>query len=126
MPCPWYQHGMCTSPKLPEPVDTVVAIDRCGSENIYINCVYYVEEPVKHFRKEYQTKKDRVKIYAPIHALPPQLNCGCPECDISSTENGVRFAYCKLIDRYLTRYDVYLCSRYWRECPYRLYSSIST
>lgn len=113
---------MCTSPKLPEPTDVVVAVDRCGSDNIYLNCMYYVEDSSKYINKTHQFKTPRAKIYAPIHALPQHTTCNCVECEINTTENGVKVAYCKALNRYLTRYDVYLCSRYWKDCPYRQYS----
>ncbi|MEM1645743.1 MAG: hypothetical protein QXL96_07750 [Ignisphaera sp.] len=122
MPCPWYQYGLCTSPKLPEPTDAVVAVDRCNSDNMYVNCLYYYEEgPQKSIpRRSSATRRDKsTKIYVPIHAIPAHLDCQCPECEISTTENGLKIAYCKALDRHLSRYEVYLCSRYWKDCPYR-------
>lgn len=121
MPCPWYQYGLCTSPKLSEPTDVVVAADRCNSEDIYVNCVYYIgETPKGSAKKSSSTRKNKVKLYLPIHAIPPQVECLCPECEISTSENGVKIAYCKILDRYLTRYEVYICSKHWKECPYGL------
>lgn len=121
MPCPWYRYGMCTSPKLPEPTGDVVAVDRCNSDDLYANCIYFVQEasarPTQF--KRAIVRREKTKVYAPIHALPPQLECQCPECEISSTENGIRVAYCKILDRYLTKYEAYECSRYWKDCPYR-------
>ena len=120
MPCPWYQYNLCTSPKLPTPTDAVVAVDRCNSEDMYVNCMYY-EEPVKSTTKRMSTRRERAKLYLPIHAIPPQLDNSCPECEISATENGIKIAYCKVLDRYITRYEAYICNRYWKECPYRYF-----
>lgn len=118
MPCPWYQYGMCTSPRLSEPTDTVVTVDRCNSDFVYVNCAYYVGELQKATTRRVSTKKDKTKIYTPIHALPPHLECQCPECVVTD-DNGIKVAYCRILDRYLTRYEVYICSRHWKECPYR-------
>jgi hypothetical protein len=119
MPCPWYQYGLCTSPKLPEPTDAVVAVDRCNSEDLFVNCIYYEETAKSTGRRTSSTRREKTKLYLPIHAIPPQLECSCPECEASTTENSFKVVYCKILDRYLTRYEVYTCSRYWRECPYR-------
>lgn len=122
MPCPWYQYGVCTSPKLPEPTDSVVTVDRCSSEDVYMNCAYYVATiEFQKTSKKTLIKKDRdkIRIYIPIHALPSHLDCQCIACKTNVTESGIRIAYCNILDRYLTKYEVYLCNKYWKECPYR-------
>lgn len=121
MPCPWYQYGICTSPKLSEPTDVVIAVDRCNSGDIYVNCMYYVAETQKiGFKRTQSVKKDKVKVYTPIHAIPPHIECQCPSYEtINISENSIRLAYCKILDRYLTKYEAYQCSRYWKDCPYK-------
>ena len=43
------------------------------------------------------------------------------ECSFFRVEEGEGgyMAYCKVLERYLTRSEIPKCERYWKECPYR-------
>ena len=126
MVCPWYQYGVCTSPKLPEPSEAVVSATRCLSDNEYKSCAYYVEPSAQSSQSQQKSlRKDRLKIYIPIHALPPGTTVACPEAIVIKHDTGVTIAYCKILDRPLTRFEVDLCNKYWRDCPYRRQISVS-
>ncbi len=118
MPCPWYQQGYCTSPKIGVPTDVVVSPDRCLDDSRYRQCSYYVEPGTKS-RKEVSVAKEKLKVYAPIHALLRDLKCGCPYIQILQL-SGVKVAYCRALDRLLTRYEAELCETNWKNCPYRI------
>lgn len=120
MPCPWYQHGMCTSSKLSEPTDAIVAVERCTSENLYKNCSYYVEPSAFNQKRQHGRRERMLKPYPPIHALLQSSSIECPDAEFISLDNGLKIAYCRILDRPLTRYEVSLCSREWQYCPYRL------
>jgi hypothetical protein len=120
MPCPWYQHGMCTSPKLTEPTDAIVSIERCTSDSIYRNCSYYVESSSTFSQKRQYIRKERmIKIYPPIHVLPQNTKVECIDGELIDLENGIRVGYCRILDRPLTRYEIYICNKNWQNCPYR-------
>ncbi len=120
MPCPWYQHGMCTSSKLAEPTDAIVSIERCTSENIYRNCSYYVELSTFNQKHQHIRRERMIKIYPPIHALPQSSVIECPDAELINLGNGVKIGYCKILDRPLTRYEISVCNKDWQYCPYRL------
>lgn len=123
MPCPWYFHGVCTSPKLPEPTEDVVAIERCTSDAAYKGCSLFMESSNPAIKKA-SPKKERLKIYAPIHAVPPNTSIECPYGEIMNIENGYSVVLCKILERPLTKYELPMCDRYWRECPYRVIAPI--
>lgn len=124
MPCPWYQQGMCTSSKLAEPTDAIVSVERCSSENLYRNCSYYVEQSTFNQRRQYVRRERAVKVYPPIHALPQNEKIECIDAELINLENGVKIAYCRILDRPLTRYEVPICNRSWQQCAYRLATPI--
>lgn len=118
MPCPWYQYGMCTSPKLSEPTDAVVSVPRCASNDAYKLCSYYAERGLTR-KSSAEPQRGRIKVYAPIHALPPSLTIACPMGEVVTLESGLRVAFCKALDRALTKHEAELCSKHWQQCPYR-------
>ena len=122
MPCPWYQYGVCTSPKLPGPTDAIVSAQRCLSDTEYKSCQYYVEPSASKSNQQRSVRRDKLKIYTPIHAIPQEIQIGCPFATITKTEGNILIAYCKILDRPLTKYEAITCSKYWRDCPYRLAS----
>lgn len=124
VPCPWYQHGMCTSSKLTEPTDAIVSVERCTSDNIYKNCSYYVEPSTFNQKRHYIRKERMVRIYPSIHALPQNTVIGCPDSELISLENGIRIGYCRILDRPLTRYEIPICNKNWQNCPYKLVESV--
>jgi len=123
--CPWYKHGLCTSPKLPEPTEVVTSPTRClGDESAYKSCSFYVEPgSIEAGSKRREVRgirgMPRPKVYAPIHAIPKHLKIGCPFAKIVETEDKVRAVYCEVLGRLLTRYEAELCASHWRDCPYR-------
>jgi len=119
LPCPWYQYGVCTSPKLPGPTDAVVSATRCLSDNEYKSCAYYVESSSLKLNNQKSLRRDKLKIYVPIHALPKEISIECPYAALSKMEMGIVIAYCKVLDRPLTRFEAITCSKYWRDCPFR-------
>ncbi|WP_233418014.1 hypothetical protein [Desulfurococcus amylolyticus] len=62
------------------------------------------------------------EIYIPIHALPTcSLTDPCPNIELISFEkDGEKYcvAYCKVLERYLTRSTVRKCETLWRSCPF--------
>ncbi len=128
MPCPYYRAGMCTSPKLEQPSDDVVAATRClgNSPESYMACSLYVA--IEHPKGlEIVVGKGGVrvgtvskqKIYAPIHLLREQLQCECIYFSLAPIEGEKGYvARCSLLRRYLTKYEARLCARHWRDCPY--------
>ena len=121
MPCPWYQHGLCTSPKLGTPTDAVVSPERCLTEDRYVSCAYFVEN--LRVGLERRSQRREIRIYAPIHALLYDLEIRCPYAEILKLENGVKIAYCRILERPLTRFEASLCSEHWEKCPYRFTAS---
>jgi len=113
MPCPWYINGLCTSPKLGEPTDSVTDVRRCASESEYAKCAYYVDP------RNQQRRAEKLRPYAPIHAIPQGLSIGCPYSEILTLESGLRVAYCKILGRLLTRTEAQTCAMYWNGCPYK-------
>jgi len=121
VPCPWYQHGLCTSPKLGIPTDAVVSPDRCLSNDRYRACAYYVE--TSKLNKQSRVRKEQLKIYAPIHSLLYAMDIKCPYAELMKLDNGTYVAYCHILDRVLTRFEAALCAEHWEKCPYRAIAS---
>ena len=126
MPCPWYSQGFCTSPKLEVASDAITSPERClGDEARYRSCPYYVDPSSAQSpsRRRGSVHRQNLKVYAPIHALVHNIDIGCDYAEVITTEGGIRVAYCRALDRLLTRFEAELCSRHWRECPYRQIAS---
>ncbi len=129
MPCPWYTYGMCTSPKLDMPTDAVTSPERCLDDARYRTCPYYVEPSGSREAQSQSSSTKRrqsFKVYAPIHALLSNISIGCPFAEVMVLENGIRVAYCKILDRLLTRFEAELCAKHWKDCPYRAFASTPT
>ncbi|WFO76254.1 hypothetical protein J4526_00325 [Desulfurococcaceae archaeon MEX13E-LK6-19] len=132
MKCPWYKEGLCYSPKTlreyGEPSSAPVTDSRCLTEK-YTECPYYTEQ-----RSSQQTQLDIIEegavgvkekglaLYLRIHTIPPDMKSNCPFYEITSVRdqsgNIVYVAFCKFLDRYLTRSFVEKCIKYWKDCPY--------
>jgi len=133
VPCPWYRNGMCTSPRLRQPSRSVVSPQRClGSETEYKSCRFYVEPPQQggggrrggHGLVETMKPAlaQQLRPYQPIHLLARRPSSRCPFFKVYSYGGGY-LAYCKVLNRLLTRSEVELCEKYWQTCPfYRLAS----
>lgn len=133
MPCPYFQSGYCTSPRLDEPTDSVVVIERCLSDSEYRTCRFYFEEglskevatKIKEEKKEMEIKPP-MKPYLPIHALRKGIALKCPYGRIIEHEGGIGLSFCVVLNRYLNKYEVETCNKYWKECPYRSYAKGAT
>ena len=120
MPCPWYSQGFCTSPKLEIPSDAVTSPERClGDEARYSTCPYYTEPSAKPKQRKSSVPKHSLRVYAPIHALMYEIRVDCPYAELVTLDTGIKVLYCRAIDRLMTRYEAELCSKHWRDCPYR-------
>ncbi len=53
-----------------------------------------------------------------IFLLPSKPSSGCPFLEVEETREGY-LARCRVLDRYLTKYAVARCERYWESCPFR-------
>ncbi len=120
MPCPWYRDGYCHSPALEEPSEDPVINAVClGSEEVYKKCRLYREKGGG--LKEAVTRRSGRfgKPLLLIHSLKSKPDSGCEFFVIEEDESGAYLAACKVLNRYLTRYEVPLCEKYWKDCPYR-------
>jgi len=117
MPCPWFKDGLCTSPLLEEPSKDPVIPSICSSiKEVYSKCRYYVEPATKE-PKEFSGKYGRPVLL--IHSLTKPLRSNCEFFIIEKYEENVYIAACRVLNRYLTRYEVDTCIKHWKECPYR-------
>ena len=123
MPCPWYQGGVCTSPKLSKPSAAVVSKERClGSEAEYKSCRFYVDpeastrkSPLEQAMKPALEKQ--LRPYPAIHLLSSKPRSDCTFIKIY-TYGGGYLAYCTVLNRLLTRSEVARCEKYWSTCPF--------
>lgn len=117
MPCPWYREGMCNSPILESPSNEPVIPLKClGDESAYKSCRYYREEEstVRSYRPGFFGKPLLL-----IHSINNIPKSGCEFIIVEKHESGCYLVACKVISRYLTRYEVGLCETHWQDCPYR-------
>jgi len=123
MPCPWYRNGYCTSPRLAEPTDAIVNLQRCLSDSDYRTCAYFEELGIsKESEAVVAREKSSIGIYLPIHGLVQPIKSECPLYVIERHDSGLYIASCKILNRYLTKYEVPLCKNNWQDCPYRKFA----
>lgn len=117
MPCPYYQGGRCTSPKLPKPSATVVNPSRCLSSEEYKTCQYYISQEEQKSLEYFgdQIKKE-LKPYPPIHYLERPIKSDCPYYKLLSY-GGYYIAKCEILERLLTKNEALKCAKYWESCP---------
>ena len=125
MVCPWLVNGKCTSPRFPKNEDPTKLSGKCFDDWKYKTCPYYVEPRQTTSSKNLVAYTDeRLKrIYKPyplIHALPTPPSSECPHFKTIEYE-GYYTGYCDILDRLLTKTEVELCIKRWRECPIRIY-----
>jgi len=128
VPCPWYSHGYCTSPKLDKPSVDVVFKDRCLSDSEYKTCSLYVEinefskKGIEKYTSISEDEVKKLKPYPLLHYLnyPPKSNC---EYIVIYEHTGYYLAYCKVLDRLLARHEVKLCEMFFDTCPIRKYAA---
>ena len=118
--CPWYDNDLCSSPKLSKKMP--VYTDYCFSNN-YRYCPYYI--PPKQSRlTDFQataTKTFRVteiiEKMQDIYAIDSMPDHAC-EFLTFVNYNGKYYAWCDIINRYLTKSIVQLCITQYQKCPY--------
>ena len=57
-------------------------------------------------------------LYLAIFQVYHKPSSGCEFFEVREKE-GSYLAYCKVLDRYLTRDQVFKCENYWKTCPFR-------
>ncbi len=127
MPCPWYRNGLCTSPKLKRPTAAVTSPDRClGSEAEYKSCQFYVDpetadKPSSRSGGLVESLKPalekQLKPYKPIHLLTRRPKSNCPFFKVYEYAGGY-LAFCKVLNRLLTKSEAAKCEKYWQTCPF--------
>ncbi len=126
MPCPYYMNGYCTSPKLPQPSEHVVTLERClGDESAFKLCRYYVEKSESTMNTgilSYSNRKEGLpsgtRIYPAIHLIHTKPTSSCTYFKIYEITGGF-VAYCDKLKRLLTKSEAQRCSKYSEDCPYR-------
>jgi len=119
LPCPWYRDGMCTSPALETATDLVVSPQRCLSDDQYRSCAYYVDPAKLQEQRKKKPEYVRTKPCIVISGMTKEPKIGCEYAAVEKTEDGFFVVYCMVRGTYLTRWDVELCEKYWKECPFR-------
>ncbi|BEP17605.1 hypothetical protein PYJP_09570 [Pyrofollis japonicus] len=123
MPCPWYQNGVCTSPKLGKPSSAVVSKERClGSEAEYKSCRFYVDPEASKKQSPLEAAmkpalEKQLRPYTAIHLLSTRPRSECPFMRVYNYGGGY-LAFCEVLNRLLTRSEVTKCERYWSTCPF--------
>jgi hypothetical protein len=62
---------------------------------------------------------EREVVFPKIYMLPKKPESACEFLEVEETKEGFYLARCKVLDRYLTVYQVMKCERFWKTCPYR-------
>ncbi|MFN3267731.1 MAG: hypothetical protein ACK416_00560 [Zestosphaera sp.] len=118
MVCPWYKEGMCTSPRLDQPSSDPVSLACTGGAEQYRGCRYFVEKK-EVFQPVSAAATVRFgKALLMIHALNEKPESGC-EFFESEDHGGYFLAGCRVLRRYLTKFEVMDCEKHWINCPYR-------
>jgi len=118
--CLYYRDGLCFSPRLDTPTDSVTLAKRCLTEQ-HKTCSFYIEKEEQQEKKgveKYTPEKQEILIYAPVNVIErPELS----ECDyfvMMETDKGT-VAKCKIMGRILTKSQAKNCVAYWNTCPIR-------
>ncbi|MEM1619150.1 MAG: hypothetical protein QXU97_04080 [Fervidicoccaceae archaeon] len=118
MPCPLYRSGLCHSPKLGEPSADVVKREICGSSSAFTSCSYYAEGKLDVSSFSERARADVRRLLEYVHYVPFKPSSSCPEIRVLELSRGY-VAYCAVLSRYLTKYEVELCSKLPSGCPLR-------
>ncbi len=85
-----------------------------------------MDEYIAGFEEHVVGVKKDIPVYLPIHTIPPDTKCDCPNFVLEEivAEDGKRvsIAKCSFLNRFLTRSQVEKCVRYWSTCPFYLQS----
>jgi hypothetical protein len=57
-------------------------------------------------------------MYKAIFAIYHKPSSGCEFFEVEERE-GYYFAYCRVLQRYLTKDSAIKCESYWKTCPFR-------
>ncbi|MGC8974773.1 MAG: hypothetical protein ACP5KB_01080 [Thermoprotei archaeon] len=118
MPCPWYKDGVCTSPKLEQPSSDPVTMACAGGPRQYRECRYFMERAESPQLAGVTATVKFGKALMMIHALNERPKSEC-EFFESEDHEGYYLAGCAVLRRYLTKFEVPDCEKYWVNCPYR-------
>ena len=97
-----------------------MSVERCLSDTEYRSCRFY-EEVSKPIGAPVHKRLELSGLYLPIHGLTHIVRCDCPHFTVDRHESGLYVAYCRVLNRFLTKYEVQLCRDHWKRCPYRKY-----
>ena len=114
--CPWFKDGKCCSPLLASPTASPVSLLKCLTSS-HTGCEFYV--PPEGGRESAEDRSRYGSYLIVIHGLKEKPKCDCPFFKVFKDEKGVWLAACDVLGRYLTRYEVPKCVKYWRDCPFR-------
>ncbi|MEB3816421.1 MAG: hypothetical protein LRS46_00550 [Desulfurococcales archaeon] len=64
-------------------------------------------------------KAKQYAMFPEIFLLGRKPSSQCEYFKVEKTSEGRYAAYCEVLGRYLTVYQVEKCEKYWRTCPYR-------
>lgn len=121
MPCPLYKQGVCTSPKLGAPADIYKPGVCDGSEQAYTKCSLYPSgsQLLEGLLKSASLPSGSIVPY--VHYLVKRPESSCPHFKVF--EHGGSFvAYCAVLARYLTKYEVEPCEKLPEKCPLRAFA----
>lgn len=122
MPCPYYRNGVCMSPLHLEPRPDLVREEVCeGPEEVYTRCRYFVKPGERGLEAFQPSAGLEEKPYPLLHLLERKVESTCPEYTLRRYE-GSYVAYCRVLDRLLTKYEVENCEKYPDTCPLRKYA----
>lgn len=111
----------------------MVIEERCLSDSEYKTCRFYVTEglpeetalgiEIERERRRAPERDIRLKPYMPIHGVGADIEIGCPEAVIEEVPEhpNIVTVFCRVLGRFINKYELELCVRYWKECPYKRY-----
>ena len=60
-------------------------------------------------------------VYPKIYVMQYRPSSGCEHFKVVEKEGGY-VARCLVLDRYLVKYEVTKCEKYWQLCPFRRFA----
>ncbi|MEB2836616.1 MAG: hypothetical protein GSR80_001787 [Desulfurococcales archaeon] len=64
-------------------------------------------------------QRKQYMMYPRIFLLNRKPSSECEYFEVEKTSEGLYVAYCRVLGRYLTLYQVEKCEKAWKTCPYR-------
>ncbi|MGC9114700.1 MAG: hypothetical protein ACP5HH_01655 [Fervidicoccaceae archaeon] len=112
MPCPFYRGGRCVSPILGSlSTEDLYERGKCDGDG-YKSCKYY-REAISISGDGILLDKKPDPLLNVLEKPPKEV---CPLMRVAKAERGY-VAYCSVLDRFLTRYEVSLCEQGYHRCP---------